>query len=101
MEFRTGNSEENSEPTDWGIIFTQLIKICHLSIDEIKELSYPQFKAIYGKMFDDKTFDIFVPYLGSSDSETSSESIKRNSENEILNREELMQVIAESNSMWK
>lgn len=101
MESSKGSSEdsETNKSTDWAIIFAQLIKNYSLSIDEILNLSYPQFKALYSVVFEPKTFKITVPYMGSGESSKTDE-IKEQG-NEINTKEGIMQMIARANASWK
>ena len=102
MEFSKGSNEDSEkEPTDWGIIFAQLIKHYGFNIDEILNLSYPQFKALYTAIFEPKTFNVMIPYLGSGDkNKEATDSIKRE-ENEVTTKEGIMQMIANANAVWK
>ena len=101
MESSKGSSEdsETNKSTNWATVFAQLIKNYGLSIDEILNLSYPQFKALYSVVFETKTFNVTIPYMGSGESSKSDE-IKEQG-NEVNTKEGIMQMIARANANWK
>lgn len=93
------SSEENNKSTNWAIIFAQLIKHYGFNLQEVLDLSYPQFKALYSIVFEPQTFDITIPYMGSGE-KTDTEDIKQE-ENEVNTKEGIMQMIARANAAWR
>lgn len=93
------SSEENNKSTNWAMVFAQLIKHYGFSLQEVLDLSYPQFKALYSVVFEPQTFDITIPYMGNGEKDET-EVIKQE-ENEVNTKEGIMQMIARANAAWK
>ena len=91
LESREDNGED-SKPIDWGFIFT-LLKNRGFSHKEILQLSYPQFNAYMNYINDETTFNITIPYLGSSE-----DSKKPKTGSEISSKEELLSIVSSMNN---
>ncbi len=83
MELKEEDSAESSEENeDWGIMISRFMKnYPSMTLNDILELSYPQFKILYMNIYDDKTFSIVIPYLGSSSEDSTDEATKEVKQN--------------------
>lgn len=72
------SSEEDTEESDWGIMISRMMKAYpSMDIEKVLNLSYPQFKALYINIFNEKTFSFVIPYLGSSEDDNEIEQAKK------------------------
>lgn len=103
MEFsKDSNKNSDKEGTDWGIMFSQLMKnYPALDIEKINNLSYPQFKILYREIYNPKTFSITIPYMGSGDKNKEKTDEIKQEENQVQTKEGILQTIARMNSGWK
>lgn len=63
----TNSSDSDTDEDDWGIMISRIMKAYPaMDIQKVLDLSYPQFKALYINIFNEKTFSFVIPYLGSS-----------------------------------
>lgn len=96
------NSEKKSQDTNWALIFSQMLKhYPGLTINDLLDMSYPQFKALYSIVFDPRTFSVTIPYMGSGDKNKDKTNEIKQEENEVTTKEGLLQMIARANSGWK
>lgn len=106
MEFNKKSEEEDSktkpQETNWALIFSQMLKhYSGMNINDLLDLSYPQFKALYSIVFDPRTFSVTIPYMGSGDKNKDKTNEIKQEENEVTTKEGLLQMIARANSGWK
>ena len=104
LELKEEDGAESSEETeDWGVMISRFLKnYPSMNLNDTLELSYPQFKALYINMYNDKTFNVVIPFLGSSeegDKESEVKKIQREVEKdgEELNVLELNSILAQMN----
>lgn len=84
------NAESSEEAEDWGVIISRFMKnYPSMTLKDTLELSYPQFKALYINMYNDKTFSVMIPYLGSSEEGEKESEVKKVKEKVQKNGEEL------------
>lgn len=102
----TDSSEENTEKEDWGAMISRFMKVYpSMSLNDVLDLSYPQFKALYSNIYNEKTFNIFIPYLGTGSEENSEEKttkIKKEIETsgKEVNIMEINNIVAQMNKDW-
>lgn len=91
MESDKDSDNDSKESIDWGLTFA-ILKSKGFSMQEIYHLSYPQLNAFMTNLSNPATYNIFVPYLGSSKD-------KKDISNgtEINSKEELASIIAGMN----
>lgn len=110
MELKDKDGTESSEEDkdDWGIMISRFMKnYPSMTLDNILNLSYPQFKALYSNMYNEATFSIVIPYLGSSENDEKSDvkeirKITKETQEtgKDLNIEELGNLVAQMNQGW-
>ena len=98
MESRKDNGED-SEETDWGTIFT-ILKSRGFLHNEILQLSYLQLEEYMQNIFNEKTYPVFIPYLGSG-KDKDTKKVIATPENKITSRDELMGIINQMNNDFK
>ena len=96
------NSEKKSQDTNWALIFSQMLKhYTGLTINDLLDMSYPQFKALYSIICVPRTFNVTIPYMGSGDKNKDKTNEIKQEENEVTTKEGLLQMIARANIGWK
>ena len=108
MELKDKDSSESSkkesteEYDDWGMMFSRMIRTYHFSMEEMCNLSYPQFKALYMNIYNNKLFNFVIPYLGSSEDAKTNNKTKNEGididESKELNVDEFQNLISLMNS---
>ncbi len=89
LESSEDNGEDsNNEKIDWGTCFA-ILKNRGFSHQEILNLSYPQFNAYMQNINNPLTFGITIPYMGSGE---------ESKEEEVVNKEELLNIVANMNN---
>ena len=79
-----------------------LLKNRGFTHNEILKLSYPQLNAYMNNLYNELTYQVVIPYLGSGDSDkngVTDEDIKNSQE--IHSKEELLSVVALMNSQFR
>lgn len=103
LGIKDSDSAENSlndkdvEVDDYAVMISRFLKVYpSMSLNDVLNLSYPQFKALYLNIYNDKTFNIVIPYFGTSDKKDDTEAIKRQiqEKGEELNINQLARVTA-------
>lgn len=90
LESKEDNEDDSeNKVTDWGLIFT-LLKQRGFSHDEILNLSYPQFNAYMNQINNPLSYNVVVPYMGSSEDENDNQA-------QIASKEELLSLVADMN----
>ena len=71
------SDSDTDENDDWGIMISRIMKAYPaMDIQKVLDLSYPQFKALYINIFNEKTFSFVIPYLGSSSDDETDQATK-------------------------
>ena len=100
LETHNKDNGEVSEKLDWGLIFMMLKNRGFLH-EEILKLSYPQFNAYMNNIHNSLSYNIVIPYLGSSEEKqegNDSNRINKENSREFNSQEELLATIAMMNS---
>lgn len=91
------DNDESSKETNWGMIFMLLINR-GFSHEEILKLSYPQFCAYLSNINEPLTFNVTIPYLGSSKDK---EKNKIEKATEFNTEGDLLKTVALMNAQFK
>lgn len=95
MESHKDNDEDSEEKDGWGLMYMSLMRNLGMSINEINHLSYPQFKCLTKLLYEPSTFNVIIPYMGSSKDEGEEEVT------EVKDGEHFASIIAQMNSDFR
>lgn len=100
MELKDKDSTESSKQSnsdDWGVMISRFMRVYpSMNLENILKLSYPQFKALYSNIYNEKTFQLVIPYMGSGESEKDEMNKIKNEATES-NIIEIQSVVAQMN----
>ena len=93
MESHNDSDEDSKKEENWANLYITLMRNLGMTMEQINNLSYPQFKALIMNMYDKNTFNIVMPYMG--DGEKEGEKV------ELQTPEELSKAISSMNLDFK
>ena len=100
LELKDEDSADSSEEDidDWGTMIARMMKnYPSMSLDNVLNLSYPQFKALYINIYNDKTFGIVIPFLGTGEEEKDKRPKIDKSKAKEINALEVSSIVAQMN----